>query len=351
MRRRLVLLLAPLLCAVALTGAAPSSSTTWALQPATAEGPDGRVSLRHEVDAGSGVADRVAVTNFGDRPATFALYAGGGTLTDDGNFDLLPPDATDPGAGSWITVLAVPGARPRADGGVVLEVAPGSTAVLPVQIDVPPDAAPGDHPAGVVAELVPDTAGGVQVASRVGVRVHLRVAGQVVADLGPDDVRASYSPSWNPFSRGSVTVRFDVVNQGNVRVGGDSVVSLTGPAGLAAASTTATQREVLPGESAAVSVRLPVTPLFRTSGQVASTPSVVGEDGLRAEMVGATSAFEVWTVPWSQLVLVLALAGAVAATVLLRRRSAARVQARIDAAVAEATARTPGTTGGGATQT
>lgn len=346
MPRRLALLLAPLVWALALTGAAAPSATTWALRPATADGPDDRVSLRHEVEAGAGVDDLVAVTNFGDLPATYAVYAGGGTVSADGGFDLLPADAPDQGAGGWVAVGPVAGARDRPGGGVVLEVGPASTVVVPVRIDVPADAAPGDHPVGVVAELVGDAGGGVQLASRVGVRVHLRVGGDVRADLGPAAVRTTYSPSWNPFSRGEVTVVFDLRNDGNVRLGADSVVSLAGPGGLAGSTASAQQREVLPGSSATVSVRLPVAPLFRSSGQVVSTPASVGADDVPVELVTARSSFEVWTVPWSQLVLLAALVLGVVVVRVLRRRSAARVQARIDAAVAAATRPAPVGVGG-----
>jgi hypothetical protein len=302
------------------------------------------------VVAGGGEAsDLVAVTNFGDRPATFSVYASDGTVSSDGNFDVLPAGEEAVGGGAWITISPVEGSVPREEGGVVLDVPAASTVVLPVQIRVPDNATPGDHPAGIVAELVRAEGGGVQLASRVGVRVHLRVAGDVVAELVPEGVTASYAPSWNPFAQGTVTVQFAVANAGNVRLGAETIASVAGPWGIAPGQVRIEQREVLPGQATVATVEIPVTPLFFAWGEIATTPVVVGEDEIDTALIAGTASFAVWTVPWSQMALLAALIGAFFLIRALRRRNAARVQARIDAAVAAAAGRTgtgPATTPG-----
>lgn len=322
-------------------GAAPSPSpaagTTWALRPAAAEGPDGRVSLRHEIEGGAEAADAVALTNFGERPATFAVYASDGVVGADGNFDILASGQEPVDSGAWIALGPVEDSTAREGGGLLLEVPGGATVVVPVRIAVPANATPGDHPAGIVAELA-QAGGGVQIASRVGVRVHLRVAGDVVARLGAQDVEATYHPSWNPFAKGTVTVRFDVANTGNVRLGGQADVSAAGPWGLAKGTATATEREVLPGSAADATVEIRVLPLFLTRGEVAITPSIVGEDQLDATLSAVSVPFTVWAVPWAQLALLALVIVAFVLVRVLRRRAAARVQARIDAAVAAAVA-------------
>jgi hypothetical protein len=317
---------------------AATAGTTWALRPATSEGPDGRISLRHVIQGGGQDPDTVALTNFGERPATFAVYASDGVVGTDGNFDILASGKEPVDSGTWITISPVEGSTPRDGGGQLVEVAGGATVLLPVQIAVPADATPGDHPAGIVAELAQADNGGVQLASRVGVRVHLRVAGDIVADLVPRNVTATYHPSWNPFGRGTVTVRFDVANEGNVRLGAQTDVSAAGPWGIARGSASASEREVLPGTSASTTVTIAVAPLFFTWGDVAVTPSVVGEDDVDATLSAASLSFTAWTVPWAQLALVLLVVGAFVMVRVLRRRNAARVQARIDAAVAAAVA-------------
>lgn len=317
----------------------PTASTTWALQPAADEGPDGRVSLRHVIEGGAAASDLVALTNFSGRPATFAVYASDGVVAADGSFDVLPSVEEPADGGAWITIGAVQGSTPREDGGLLLEVAAGAAVLLPVDIAVPADATPGDHPAGIVAELVQGEGGSVQLSSRVGVRVHLRVAGDVVAELAPESVSASYAPSWNPFAGGTVTVTVTVANAGNVRLGAQTGASVAGPWSLAPGSASSAQREVLPGDVTTTTIEVPVAPLVRSWGEVTVTPVVVGEDDVAgAALTAATASFTVWTVPWSQLVLVLAVVGASLLVRNLRRRGAARVQARIDAAVAAATA-------------
>lgn len=321
--------------AVSAETADPSAgATTWTLEPASADGPDGRVSLRHVIEPGSIVEDHVTVTNFSAEPATFALYASDGVISATGDFDLLPPGATPVDGGSWITIGAVEGATPRA-GGIALELPAGGSAIVPLTIAIPDDALPGDHPAGIVAELTQDDGGSVRLASRVGVRAHLRVAGDVVASLRPDSVSATWIPSWNPFAPGTVEVTYAIANDGNVRLGADSAVALSGPFGLAPAHATTTAREVLPRQEMLTSVAIPTWPLVLGSGTVELSPLVVGEDDVAAP-AAASASFTVWTIPWAQLALVAVLIGGFLLLRFARSRSTARVQARIDAAVAAA---------------
>lgn len=308
--------------------------TTWSLTPATAEGPDSRVSLRHVIDAGQSVDDFVTLTNFSAHPATFDVYASDGIVGASGDFDLLPPGETPVDGGAWITVGAVESGS--ADGGVLtVEVQPESSLTIPLTIAVPADATPGDHPAGVVAQFVPEGDGPVQMANRVGVRAHLRVGGDVVAAIAPTLVSATYEPSWNPFAPGILRIEHRLENSGNVRLGADTRTTVTGPFGLAPADATAQIREVLPGQTTPSAERLEVWPLFVALGGITVDPLVVGEDDVVAPE-SSTSSFTVVTVPWAQLALLLLLAAAVALAIRLRRRSRADVQRRIDEAVARA---------------
>lgn len=314
---------------------APAGTVTWALAPADAHGADGRISLRHDLDPGSAVDDHVLLSNFSAEPTTFVLYAGDGVVGDGGAFDIATGEPED--GGSWVALGPVGEARADPDGRLALELPPESSVVVPVHVAVPDDATPGDHPAGVVAELAPD-GDAVEVASRVGVRLHLRVTGDVAADLAVRDVRATWVPSWNPLARGHVHVTYAVGNAGNVRLGATSTATATGLLGLGTASRETAQRELLPGDSARVEVDLPAWPTLRTGVEVSALPGAVGEDALDAPLREAVATATAWTVPWSQLALLLLLVGVPVALRRVRRRSAARVQARIDAAVARARA-------------
>ena len=97
---------------------------------------------------------------------------------------------------------------------------------------------------------------------------------------------------------------------------------------------------MLPGQAAKATVEIPVAPLFFAWGEVDTTPVVVGEDDVDAALSAGTASFTVWTVPWSQLALLAVLIGAFFLVRALRRRNAARTQAKIDAAVAAATGKT-----------
>jgi hypothetical protein len=315
-----------------------AAATTWALQPAGAEGPDGRVSLRVQLDPGAAVDERLALTNFSARPATFAVYARDGEITADGSFDLVADAAASTGGGAWIDLGRPKGAAEREGGGILVTVPAEKAVLIPVSITAPDTATPGDHPAGIVAELVPDGDAAVSLVSRVGVRAHLRVTGDIVPQLSADDVTATYEPSWNPFAPGTLTVRYTVANPGNIRLGGDSTMSFAGPWGIAAASAAHEQREVLPGAGAEVVTQTAVWPLVFGSGDVSVAPSLVGEDVADAELAAVSTPFTVWMMPWSQLALLALAAGSVVLIVRGRRRSRARVEERIQAAVAAATA-------------
>ncbi|MDQ0728148.1 hypothetical protein [Microbacterium sp. W4I20] len=315
------------------------AGVTWALQPAGKGAPDGRVSLRHRVDPGASIDESLVLTNFSAEPATFAVYASDGTVTGDGSFDLIPAGEEPRDGGAWVSLGAVEGSAPRDDGGFAVKVAAGAAVVIPVSIAVPSDATPGDHPAGIVAELVPDAATEVQIASRVGVRLHLRVSGDIVAGIRPEAVQASYEPSWNPFAPGTLTVRYDVTNTGNVRLGAAANVGVAGPFGLLAADRSAGElREILPGQASVAEVTLPVWPLLVAQGTADVLPSAVGDDEIESALDAASVGFTVWTIPWSQLALIAAAVLLFFAVRRARTRGKARLQARIDEAVASARA-------------
>ena len=316
--------------------AAVESETTWAIAPSSEEGPDGRVSFRHTIDPGSALDEFVAVTNFSAAPAPFAIYASDGVVTEAGNFDLLPSGVEPVDSGAWVSIGEVEGSVPRDGGGIVLEVPAGATAVVPIRIDVPAEATPGDHPAGVVAELARTDDSAVQVASRVGARLHLRVAGDVVAAVVPEVVAASFAPSWNPFAPGTLTVEYVVSNEGNVRLGAATSTRAGGLFDIGGGSAAGDQREILPRQQTTASVTIPVWPLFFAWGEVTAEPVIVGEDAVPASLLPATTSFTAWTIPWSQLVLLALVAGAVVLVVRRRARAEAKVQARIAAAVSAA---------------
>src|SRR5690625_1706778 len=317
-----------------------SGRTTWTLRPAQDEEAGDRISVRHEIDPGSRVTDAVEVRNFGAEPATFRIYASDGVVGDSGAFDVLPPGQESTDSGLWVSFADTPRVgrlQTGPTGGVELELEPESSAVVPFTIAVPEDAVPGDHPAGLVAELVPQESTTVQLTSRVGVRLHLRVSGEVGALVVPEDVQLDWSSGWNPFTSGSLQVHYLLRNAGNLRAGAASDIELAGPLGALPVQDDDLRREILPGEAVRVEAGLPLWGLFWSGGQIRVTPVAVGADEAAGAPAPTTTAISLWTVPWPQLG---ALVVAVIALVLFRRhrrRTEAGVQRRIDAAVAAAT--------------
>ncbi|MFI6761277.1 hypothetical protein ACIBF5_19280 [Micromonospora sp. NPDC050417] len=305
--------------APAAAAAQPTSPTlTWAVQPANQQGPDGRRWIERTLDPGQAVTEHLVVRNFSDGPVVFALKAADGYLTDKGRFNMLPSNRESVDGGTWIEVQGT------------VSVGPKETKVLPFTITVPRDATPGDHPAGIAA-TVTSAGGTVAVESRVGFRVMMRASGTVTAALALDGLTATYERSWNPFSSGTVHLRYAATNDGNVAVTGTGSATVTGPLGLTAEHAVTEVGEMLPGGSREVDLRVDgVWAWGRLRASVDLTPSILVGDPNGAESQPATATDTIWVLPWPQLalaVLVVAFALTVRNTTRRRRRRLARLLA------------------------
>ncbi|MGW4116931.1 DUF916 domain-containing protein [Actinosynnema sp. NPDC004786] len=317
---------AAVLCgpAPAASGQPPQGEVTWSVVPAKADGPDGRRVVDLELRGGERITEHVAVTNHSPRPVTFAIDANDGYLTDKGLFDMRAADVTPTDGGSWIDVPET------------VTVAGGATAVVPVAVAVPDHATPGDHPAGVTASL--DTLSGqVRVRNRVGVRFNLRVTGDLKAALAVTDVHATYEGSWNPFAAGTVTVRYAVTNDGNVRAAADTGITTSSPFGSSTWTDGAAPRarEVLPGGMRQFEARVPGQwPFGRIGATVSVTPGAV--DGAAAPPAAepVTATVTTWALPIPQAVL----SAVVVLVVLLLRVVRRRRRRRLETMLAEAKA-------------
>ncbi|NUT47715.1 MAG: hypothetical protein HOV94_10475 [Saccharothrix sp.] len=312
---------AVVLCVPTPASAQPAGDVTWSVVPAGTGGPDGRRVVDVALAAGERVTEHVAVTNHSDRPVTFAVDANDGYLTAKGLFDMRAADVTPTDGGSWIEVAD----EVSVDG--------GATAVVPLVITAPPHATPGDHPAGVTASLA-TLSGQVRVQNRVGVRLNIRVTGDLRAALALGDVRATYRGSWNPFAPGAVEVRYDVTNEGNVRASAD--VDITTSTAFGEGTWTdgsaARAREVLPGGTREFDAHLPDRwPLGRITTRVVVSPAT--EDGATAPPVTIT--VTTWALPIPQASTAALVVLLVLVTRALRRRRRRRLADLIARAKAE----------------
>ncbi|GES24650.1 hypothetical protein Aple_075490 [Acrocarpospora pleiomorpha] len=287
---RLLAVLAAVLVAVPIAPAAADPALTWSVQPANQQGPDGRRWIELTLDPGQTVTEHLAVRNFSDNTFDFSLKAADGYLTDKGRFNMLPSNRASADGGTWIQVQEK------------VTVGAKETKVVPFTITVPEGTSPGDHPAGIAA-TVTSTGGTVAVESRVGFRVMMRATGTVRAAVAINDLTATYQQSWNPFSAGTIRVRYTATSDGNVAMTGTGRVTIAELFGLASHDTEAEVEELFPGGSREVDARIGgVWALGPLSTTVNVTPAI--RDGGPAAILPSSATVTVWTVPWPQLALV-----------------------------------------------
>ncbi|MFB8387416.1 hypothetical protein ACFC3F_09800 [Microbacterium sp. NPDC055910] len=305
--------------------------TTWAVQPSSAEGPDGRDAFVYTLAPGETVTDYIGVSNLGTTPLNLRVYAMDAAMTADGAFTLPPADTPSTDVGTWVGF----------NGDGVFTVEPGTRIDVPFRLTVSPTASPGDHAGGIVASVVELAGGGdgeqqVAVDRRVGARVYVNVPGDQLPAVDVSNVSIAYSAS-PIFASGPATVSFDVTNDGNMRVGGPATIEITGPFGLSLDAVHEIEvPEILPGATVTLSAELEdVPPALLLFATVTLEPMM---SGAAADVDGEHSATGMaWAVPWL-LIVALVIVIAIIVLVWLRGRRLRQRLAAAEAAAAEATA-------------
>ncbi|MFF2622542.1 DUF916 domain-containing protein [Oerskovia jenensis] len=310
---------------------APPAATpvTWGVRPADTVHGTERPNYAYALEPGASLDDGIIVSNYTQGPLTFRVYAADGFMTEAGELDLLPAGEESSALGAWVSFA-----------GEEVTVEGGDSVVVPFTLTVPADATPGDYAAGVVSSLLVENAEGVSVDRRLGSRMHLRVAGDLVPAVVLDDVSVTYDGTLNPFAAGDATVTFTVTNDGNTRLAPGQSVRVAGPWGVGAQSAPRVELpELLPGTSVTRTVTVDgVWPLGRLSASVAVSAEVVtaigAADAQAPAVAPATATASTLAVPWAALALVVLLVAAV----VLWRRAARRRRASDERKVAEAVA-------------
>lgn len=252
----------------------------WAVTPAAADATSGnRSSLIYAADPGSTIRDAITVYNYSNVSLTFRIYATDAFNNDDGQFALLPGDEQPSDVGSW--------AEPMEE---FVTLPPGLQATVPVTIEIPAGALPGDHAGAIVAasEALSQGESGemVSLERRTGTRLYLRVNGPLTADLAIERLTTDYDASFNPFG-GSALVSYTIHNRGNIRLAGSSSVSIAAPIGFARQRTSPEPfPELLPGGTITIQTSIEDAP-----GLVAAFTTVRVEPD-EAASAGALPAFE-----------------------------------------------------------
>jgi hypothetical protein len=233
--------------------------------------------------------DIVSISNLSGQPKTFYVYPTDAYNTPlDGSFALLLRKDTPKDAGRWIRL-----------GYTKLSVGKNQRIALPFEIDVPANAEPGDHAAGIVVEDVnpPKAANngkGVVVQQRVATRVYIRVAGPLQPALEVTKIAMrTHKSQLAPWGQGaSAQVGFIVKNTGNVRLTSTAQLTMKGLLGRTLKTFKVHQLpELLPGGTVAITEQWNGLPwLNRVSAQV----HVVSLD----KSVDITRSKTFWLGPW-----------------------------------------------------
>jgi hypothetical protein len=330
---RLRLLSAPLALLTALTllgpGAAQAATTqtpapapatdtlTWSVKPTPSEAQPDRPNFQLDLDPGASIRDSIRVRNFGPTPIALDVYASDAHTTESGALDLLPASEKPVDLGSWIAVDT-----PR------IEVAPGGTVDVPFTLTVPENAESGDHSAGIVTSFrAPGQSEGqaVTVDRRLGNRVQVRVGGALIPRLEVRDVEVKWNGSLNPAGSGSADVSWTVSNSGNVRLGAEQTIDFGGLLGLTGKAVAADDMaELLPGSTRTFTAHVDgLWPGVRTAAEVELQPVLVREgDTFDGTIPVASASAAMWTLPWTQVLVLFLLA--LVATLVVRRVRAIR---------------------------
>jgi hypothetical protein len=267
-----------------------------------------RDNYSYTADAGERIDDGLVIANHGPVPLDLAVYSADAFTTDSGQLDLLAKGKPSTGVGAWV--------RPSQDH---VTVQPGQTAEMPFTVTVSAGASAGDHLGGILTSM---TQGGVE--RRVGIRIRLRVGGDLRPGLSVEDAEVDYSGTADPFGTGDATLTYTIRNTGNAVVAARQSASVSGPFGSwrVPAGQTPDSPQLLPGETWKVSVPVHgVTPALYLAATVTLVPLLTDAAGSTAPLPATDTTTHAWAVPWTLVALVVAL---IAVLVVLRRRRRAK---------------------------
>ncbi|RKN24151.1 DUF916 domain-containing protein [Micromonospora musae] len=319
--------------AVAGVGAGPAlaadGDVTWTVRTASNSYGATRSSYSYNVNPGGTIEDGMVVANRGTAPLNLTVYAADGFTTESGQLDLLTRDKKSVAIGAWVHANAAS-----------VAIQPGKTATVPFKISVPANATPGDYVGGVLTSLTqPDQAEGINVDRRLGIRIKLRVGGELKPALAIEDFDVDYKCTWNPFGRGDATISYKVHNTGNAALSSQQAASVSGPFGLLRTKARDLPKtpELLPGESWQVTVPVKdVSPAIRLAATAGLTPLLTDASGSVTPLDKVEKTTHAWVLPWTLLLLLLVLIAIVVLAIRLGRRNRTARKQREEARVQEA---------------
>jgi hypothetical protein len=337
MRTFLRTLAVGLIAAIAAPGVAAGPAlaeegdVTWTVRTASNSYGTDRSSYSYALNPGGTVKDAMVVANRGKKPVTLTVYAADGFTTDAGQLDVRLKGTKSTGLGAW--------AKPAQES---VTVAAGKVAQIPFTLSIPANATPGDYVGGLLTSLTrASTTENINVDRRLGIRIKLRVGGELRPVLAVEDLKLAYHGTWNPFGEGSGTITYTIRNSGNAILSAQQAAAVTGPFGWFSSDAAAivAAPELLPGETWAVEAPVAgITPAFRATATTTLNPLVTDLSGSTSRLDPVTAEATTWAIPWALLALIVLVAAVVVLVILLVRRQRAHQDARVQKAVDEALA-------------
>jgi dihydroorotate dehydrogenase (fumarate) len=270
--------------------------------PATDSSADGRSRFSYQVAPGQQLTDDYIVRNTGTTPQVMKVFATDAYNTEDGSYGLLDTDAPASGAGSWVSFDQ--GAKQ-----IDIPLDPGASQVVPFTVNVPADAGPGDHAAGIVISVT-SAEGQILVDRRVATRLYIRVPGDLQPRLTISSIAADYQGQVNPFD-GSSAITFTVKNDGNVALGASMVAGVNTWFGIGTgAQSRQDLSEMLPGSTRTITMTVPGTGQWGYLNPYVSLQPTVDPDALNPGPLPQVNRDTVtFAVPWLLLIAVVIAAG------------------------------------------
>lgn len=279
--------------------AASDGDVSWAIVTAANTFGSGRQNYSYTLNPGGHLNDGVVVVNHGRTPLNVAVYAADAFTNGRGQLDLVTKAQTSTGVGAWVHTD-----RPH------LTIPPGETVEVPFTVTLPENVASGEYVGGIVTSLAQVNEGNTtttNVDRRVGIKILLRVGGELKPALSMEDLHVRYSGTPNPFGKGDATVTYTIHNTGNAILGARQTVAISGPFGhlTVHAGRIDDSPQLLPGDRWKVSIPVHgVAPALNLTGTVTVVPLRTDASGSTAPLAAAETTTHAWTVPWPLLLLV-----------------------------------------------
>ncbi|SCG51370.1 WxL protein peptidoglycan domain-containing protein [Micromonospora inositola] len=314
--------------------AAEDGDVPWAVRTASNDFGSGRQNYTYTLNPGGQLKDGLVVVNRGVTPLDLAVYAADGFTTEAGQLDLVTKDAKSTRVGAWVHA-------DRHD----VTVRPGESVEVPFTVALPDNAAPGDYMGGIVTSLTQASeAGETPVDRRLGIRIRLRVGGELKPSLSVEDLHVRYSGTPNPFGKGDATVTYTIHNTGNAILTARQAVSISGPFGRLGvrAGQIDDSPPLLPGDTWKVSVPVhEVAPALRLTVTVTLVPLLTDASGSIAPLAMVETTTHAWTIAWALLLFVLVVLCGLVVAGLASRRRRRHAKPREDIRVPEAVEQAP----------